>query len=276
MKKFDGIVIATDLDGTFFGSDGKTVDRNLSAVKYFTANGGHFTVSTGRMPTHVLVGFPDAENYVNIPAATCNGSYIYDFSEKKTHSIYPMSFDVIKELVQFIHSQYPMAGIRASSVEYGLLCTPESAANRHVKSDLERYSLASSMIADVDNWRSQSILKAVVRADADVIEEIFARMKREYGDTLALTQSEATFLEIQAAGRNKGVALKEIAASMGEGTRLYTCGDYLNDLEMLKAADVAVCPTNAHPQVKQTCDLCFRTNDDGLIADLIEYIDRQI
>ena len=63
---------------------------------------------------------------------------------------------------------------------------------------------------------------------------------------------------------------------MGEGTRLYTCGDYLNDLEMLKAADVAVCPTNAHPQVKQTCDLCFRTNDDGLIADLIEYIDRQI
>ena len=48
------------------------------------------------------------------------------------------------------------------------------------------------------------------------------------------------------------------------------------DLEMLRAADVAVCPENAIDSVKEICDLCLCDHKQGVIADLIEHIEREI
>ena len=36
-KKFENILIASDLDGTFFGSKTHLVERNLEKIKYFCA-----------------------------------------------------------------------------------------------------------------------------------------------------------------------------------------------------------------------------------------------
>ena len=45
MGIFDGILILSDFDGTFAGEGGRIVDRNISAIEYFRANGGHFSFS---------------------------------------------------------------------------------------------------------------------------------------------------------------------------------------------------------------------------------------
>jgi hydroxymethylpyrimidine pyrophosphatase-like HAD family hydrolase len=47
-------------------------------------------------------------------------------------------------------------------------------------------------------------------------------------------------------------------------------GDYENDLALLSAADVAVCPKGSHEAVRKICDMELCSNDDGVIADLIE------
>ena len=47
MGKFDGILIATDWDGTFF-SNNQLFDKNLEAIRYFQDNGGSFTLCSGR------------------------------------------------------------------------------------------------------------------------------------------------------------------------------------------------------------------------------------
>ena len=44
---------------------------------------------------------------------------------------------------------------------------------------------------------------------------------------------------------------------------------------MLKAADVGVCPANALSVVKEVADLCLCSNEDGVIADLIEHIEAE-
>ena len=49
-------------------------------------------------------------------------------------------------------------------------------------------------------------------------------------------------------------------------------GKFDNDLEMLKAADISVCPSNAKQSVKDICDHCLCSNNEGLIADVIEKI----
>lgn len=48
MKKFEGYLIVSDLDGTFLGKQSRIVERNVEAVRYFTENGGLFTFATGR------------------------------------------------------------------------------------------------------------------------------------------------------------------------------------------------------------------------------------
>ena len=63
--------------------------------------------------------------------------------------------------------------------------------------------------------------------------------------------------------------------SFGENVTLIACGDYVNDIEMLKDADVSVCPENAHEQVKGICDLKLCKNTDGLIDALVSYIGKE-
>ena len=50
-------------------------------------------------------------------------------------------------------------------------------------------------------------------------------------------------------------------------------GDYDNDIEMLQAADLAVCPQNAAPSVKAVADLVLeRTCEEGAMEELIDRI----
>ena len=48
MGKFDGWLIATDLDGTLINRDGAIPQRNLDAIRTFQDEGGLFTIATGR------------------------------------------------------------------------------------------------------------------------------------------------------------------------------------------------------------------------------------
>ena len=70
-------------------------------------------------------------------------------------------------------------------------------------------------------------------------------------------------------------ALREyVEKNAGKPVRLFACGDYENDLTMLAAADVAVCPTNALDCVKAVADVCLCHHTEGLIANLVELIEK--
>ena len=48
MAKYDQIVIVSDIDGTFLGTGGQLVARNLAAIEAFKREGGRFTLATRR------------------------------------------------------------------------------------------------------------------------------------------------------------------------------------------------------------------------------------
>ena len=45
---FSDILLTVDFDRTLTGPDSTIPARNLEAIRYFTENGGTFTVNTGR------------------------------------------------------------------------------------------------------------------------------------------------------------------------------------------------------------------------------------
>ena len=277
MKKFEKVVIATDLDGTFFGSGATLVQRNLDAVKYFTDNGGHFTVATGRFPYHVKVAFPSVAEYINRPAATCNGSCIYDFANDKELSVCTIPAQLLIELDEFVAKNEPSAALRASSSEHYFTCTPKGLENPYISAEFARIDENAKAVLPLDEWHGKVFYKTVIRADKEVIDRLKPKVTEHFGGRLYVTQSASTLIDIQIAGIDKGKGMRELMSiCLGEGYTLYTCGDYINDLELHAAADVSVCPSNAHPEIKSVCKLCFGTNDDGLIADLIEYLDKSL
>ena len=275
MKKFENIVIVSDLDGTFLDENEGIVERNIKAIEYFKQNGGYFTIATGRVAEHALGAVPCAPELVNLPAVTCNGACLYDFKTGESPVTHTISFGDVKEIVEFVRANFSSAGIRASSPEYCYVTTEEDMKNPLLAGDCARHSGAKNLIAPYEEWGQTPIFKVVLRIAEEILPVAMQRLKQHFGERFSVTQSWSTIIDIQPAGINKGVTLeKYVRDVIGEQAKIYACGDYINDIEMLECADVAVCPCNAHDSVRSISDLCFGTNSDGLIADLIEYLDR--
>jgi len=84
-------------------------------------------------------------------------------------------------------------------------------------------------------------------------------------------------IELIPHGITKAQGLKKlIDRHFDKNMTLICVGDYDNDIEMLKLADMAVCPSNANDNVKAICDRCLCSNDEGVIGDLVDMLDRQI
>ena len=77
MKKFENVLIASDIDGTLLFQN-EIHPRNFEKLRYFCENGGHFALSTGRNHMDIFAIMQNIGEYVNMPCILCNGSYLYD------------------------------------------------------------------------------------------------------------------------------------------------------------------------------------------------------
>ena len=83
MALFSDVLLTVDFDRTLTAPDSSIPLRNLEAIRYFTENGGAFTVNTGRsIPmSQALWDVP-----VNVPLLLYNGSAACD-SKTRTLSL---------------------------------------------------------------------------------------------------------------------------------------------------------------------------------------------
>ena len=81
------------------------------------------------------------------------------------------------------------------------------------------------------------------------------------------------FLELLPKGINKGYALKKIKEMKEfDDYVFYAVGDYFNDFDLLKSADISNCPRNAPVEIQEICSNVLCENNNGAIADLINKI----
>ena len=83
-------------------------------------------------------------------------------------------------------------------------------------------------------------------------------------------------MEIQHPGVNKALGLQKLKKHLNGAKKrtIIACGDFDNDIEMLQAADVAICPENALDGVKTVSHHVLGHCKNGLIADVIEAIEK--
>lgn len=261
------IVIYSDMDGTMLTdwSMGPVVPhRNLVALKYFIESGGTFSIATGRQYPETMAFFPDIE--INAPIVCGNGSNIYDPQSKRV---------IFKLPLPEVYKQQSLDYFYAHD-DVWLVCADE----------FDVYQIMTGTDKDallVDNFRRAKIsveeylrremTKVVYVSQKDgVMERIKKDVVRLNGAKLVKgLQSGASYYEMVDKKVSKADGVKRaVEYARLTNKKLVCMGDYLNDYDMLKAADVAVCPSNSAEQVKKICKFITCDNNQGAFADALE------
>ena len=257
-KPLEHILILSDFDGTFAGAGGRIVPENLEAIERFKDLGGHFTFSTGRLPSVLTEIYPDFGQVVNAPVVMSNGAVLYD----------SMTDTVVKEFF--------FDGVFARRVAKDIL-------TRFPNMDFVCYTDDGVMQQDLtpdrvrgDRWRK-------MRFHAASHQQVLAcrdYMRATYHDRYNIFRSWHSIVEAVDKTVTKGnmiAFLRQYFAERGLKDLLVCCiGDFENDIDMLKSADIAFCPSNAIEEVKAVSHHILCHHDEGAIAHMIEVIEKEM
>ena len=271
MGKFDGVLIFSDIDGTYLNTDDRAVPRNDEAIRYFQSEGGLFTFATGRMEKNIGYAIPSLCELANFPVLLSNGASLYDIrADRRIFSLF-MEEETVLPVLDYAFSHYAGVGVRAT-VPGGFLYAEDHPL---LARDLRKVG-EFSWKRPYTEWDHAEIYKIVFRGEEDELAAMQRDLALLFGDVFEIILSEKGILEIQKKGVSKGTAIERIRRELREkGTpkRIVAIGDYENDLAMLRAADLAACPENAIDSVKAISDVTLCHCNDGAIADLILYIE---
>ncbi len=273
MKKFENILIASDIDGTILWDHQYIHPRNLEKLRYFCDNGGHFALSTGRNHIDIFRVTKDLEEFVNAPCILCNGSYLYD--KEKDEIINPQYLDNarIVQLFTVVKDHFEGVGFRASFPN-GFLCAEE---NPIILEQLRAWGLEKlSTVRPLAEFSEEKLFKAAfVCDDTDKLAALQEYIIKHYSDIFSVTTSGKTIMEVQPLGVSKKTQIVQLKKHY-PSCELWCIGDFHNDIEMLEGADVAVCPENAVDAVKKIADIQVCHCKDGAVAHMIDEIEKRI
>ncbi len=251
---FRNILILSDFDGTFAGKDGRIVGRNIRAIERFKAGGGHFTFSTGRLPSILSKKYPDFRKLANAPLIMANGAILYEPASGEVLKEYCFDGVFGRKIVKDILTAFPTAGFVVYS-DGGIML--EGISPDEVPGNKWR------------KMRFQCQDEETALRCRDYITE-------KYGELYNCFRSWYNVVEIvdkKAAKGNHISFLRDYLLRQGvQNPKICCIGDYENDTDMLKKADTAFCPENAIDEVKALCSYVLCDHDEGAVADMIDII----
>ena len=245
MGRFDGILIASDLDGTLL-YDMKVSTENRQAIEYFMEGGGKFTIATGRAPEFVKrLDIP-----TNAPLILVNGTLIYE--EDKIIKSYSFPPEMIKAVPE-IMEKFKVVRVSVFSPAENFIPDPKP-----------EYFIN----------HTKPINKIVFCCDnAETAIGVRDYLRKKYSPEYVFERSWPEGVEMRSAHGGKGKCLSFIKEYTGVRT-VVGAGDWENDRSLLESADISYAPTNAHPEILKLADKVLVHHKDHLIAHIIEDIEK--
>lgn len=270
---FSDILLTVDFDRTLTGPDSTIPARNLEAIRYFTENGGTFTVNTGRsipMSMGNILGIVPA----NAPLLLYNGSAAYDDRTGKLTRYTPIDLDPAALLPQ-LQARFPGLNLEVQALDAHYLlhedtmwedfcdhngCPWGYAAPEDIPGPFLKFSFYGQ-------FRDNTVA-SMYHAPAEelkLFDALIAHMQQRYGDQLEIFRACPGIVDVHAKGVSKLRSARLLQQELGK--KILICvGDAENDLTMLEGADYAFCPSDgviAH-RFPNVCPC-----GDGAIADVI-------
>ncbi len=270
MKKFEGMLFCTDLDGTLYASDKTISKQNLDAIEYFKSQGGRFTFITGRIPTTSKEIYDIIKP--NAPFGCFNGGAIYDGQNDEYLWNLSLSKDAEK-LVMEVEEKLPDIGIQPNTDKKVYFSKDNSAMVRFREiTGLENLYCPFKDI-------KEPVLKVVFGHEDEERLLALKQLLDEHplSKNFDFIRSEQTLYEILPKGSSKGLLLCKLAELLGiDRRKTIAVGDYNNDISMIQAAGIGFAVENAVAEAKAVADYVTVSNDENAIAVIIDGLDKGI
>ena len=256
---FSDILLTVDYDRTLTAPDSSVPERNLEAIRYFMANGGAFTVNTGRsvpMAKRVFETVP-----TNAPLLLYNGSAAW--VNGKLEFCHPIDMD-LWQTVHTLRETFPDLTVEVQGVDahyrfreehpmWDAFCDHNGCARGWAKEgqDLGVF-LKFSLYGEL---RDVTVAHLYEGSPEEIrqIDEVERMLNRMYGDKVSVFRAANRIIDCHAKGVSKNRAARELQQRLGR--KILVCvGDAENDISMLEGADYAYCPA------------------DGIVADRFETV----
>ena len=269
---FSDVLLTVDYDRTLTAPDSTIPERNLEAIRFFMERGGVFTVNTGRS-VPMSKCFQDIVP-VNAPLLLYNGSAAYDTRSRALEFCHEIPMDLwqtvsaARELLPDLtvevqgleaHYTYPV------NASWAAFCRRQQCACKFVLpgDDLGtflKFSVYGAFHDDTVNSLFHGTGEEIRRMD-----EAEALLKKAFGQHCEIFRAAARIIDIHAKGVSKARAARELQQRLGK--KILVCaGDADNDLSMMRDADFAYAPADAHiaDQFETVCGCA-----SGAVADVI-------
>jgi len=282
MGKFTGKLLLSDYDNTFHYTEsaltsggGETATpvppRNLEAVRRWTANGGRFTIATGRSLGAIR---KQAEGItINAPIIVDNGGGIYDLAAER-YIIRRLLPECALADLNKVESAFPGTSMELYLTDNRIQALHPTARNaQHAKLTGIGYTEIKELNPETV---STPLAKVLFIAEMSRLIELRSFMAADHWeDRYEMIFSSDHLMELTAKGADKGGMARELKLLTGSET-LICIGDHANDLPMLAAADRAFAPANAIEAVRASGATVVCHCQEGAVAEVIDRLEREI
>ena len=246
---FKDILLTVDFDRTLTGPDSKIPQRNLEAIEYFMANGGSFTINTGRS-TATFWKYLD-KLPVNAPYLLYNGSANYENGQLQ--DLKTIDLDVWQTMEE-MHRLFPDMNLEIQGTEVHYLIDPQPDMVRMYEKLGWRYEIATwgqnvgpflkfAMFGKATRPEVASMYEGSAE-ELRRFDEAEARIREMYKGKVEVFRASPKIIDVHAKGVSKIAAARSLQKKLGK--KILVCvGDSWNDLPMLDGADYAYCPADS-------------------------------
>lgn len=269
MKKINKQLIVSDFDGTLISSSQTISDEIRCAIEEYVSCGGIFAVCTGRMLCSILPRV--RELGLKGLVVAYQGTVIAEIESGKIIKINAIKYKDVAEICAFISSLNQTVNTYSGEVLYTDIPRGNIYLKRYEKiTGVEAVSVDIPMAEFVINNRldCQKITCLVAPNER---EKLYGNLQQKFGERFDVTCSADVLVEMSPLGDNKGEALNYIAKYYNIPMQsTVAIGDNLNDLSMIKNANIGVAVDNAVEELKRAADCVTVSNNEGAVAKIIK------
>lgn len=272
MALFSDILLTVDFDRTLTAPDSTIPQRNLEAIRYFTENGGAFTLNTGRsvpMATRFIETIP-----ANVPLLLYNGSAAYDRETHRLVNCRIIDLDPEKT-INDLQSRFPALTVELQGTYAHHIFRKDPGWEDYCANNgcPWEYAEAANIpkpflkLALYGEFRENTVasMYEASQAELDLFDEAVSYIETAYGEKVDVFRACARIIDIHAKGCSKLNSARQLQKDLGR--KLLICvGDAENDVSMLDGADYAFCPADG---VIANCYTNVCPCADGAVADVI-------
>ena len=268
MQTLHDYLVFCDMDNTLLTAKEGIPSCNRTVIKLFTELGGRFTVATGRPPASIRAALGDIK--LSLPAISCNGSLIYDFSTDTILRRATLDRKQATLAIADVIRQFPRIGVEVMAHAGDMFVVQANEYTHAHQVDEKIPSVACPLDSVPDGW-----VKVVFASDPETIRKLSQYAKtRYYGRENYFLATNNIYFEIMPGGVGKASGLRDLCTLLGEPLqKTIVVGDYYNDLEIMRTAGHSVAVANAPAEVKAAADeVTTCTCSDGAVGEYLYHL----